>query len=160
MSKGRETYFWRTSVLFAPLYIHALSLSPGTSSLTTHSTDLITQLEQFARMTLAKHTIFGISGGATPKADVYALVHRGASAGAHTVKRHLNDLKGIWDALDWADGLALSLPAFPSTDPTPSANNNVTTHSAHLAAVAAAKKYVDGQSNVRGKSGAPPVTKI
>ena len=116
----------------------------------TSSTDLITQLEQFARMTLAKRAIFGISCGASPKSNAYALAHRGASTSRHTATEHLEDLKGIWDTLDWADGLALSLPALPVTDPaTPSANNNVTTHSAHLASVAAAKKYVDGQSNVR-----------
>lgn len=108
---------------------------------------MITQLEQFARMTLAKRAIFGIGGGSN--AHAYALVDRGASASTSAVQ-HPMDMKGIWDALDWASGLALSLPAFPATDTAaPAASKNVTSQSAHLAAVASATKYVDAQSNVR-----------
>ena len=103
-------------------------------------------------MTLAKRAIFGIGAGVNRSAlhaNAYALANRNVSPSASAVM-HPKDLKGIWDSLDWADGLALSLPTFPVTDTaTPATNNNVTTDSAHLAAVAAAEKYVDAQSNVR-----------
>ena len=112
--------------------------------------DLITQLEQFARMTLAKRAIFGISSGTNSdelNAHGFALVDPTSSPSTRTAMQP-KDLKGIWDALNWADGLALSLPAFPVTEAPSPTNNNVTTESTHLADVAAAKQYVIAQSNV------------
>ena len=102
-------------------------------------------------MTLAKRAIFGISSGTNSdelNAHGFALVDPTSSPSTRTAMQP-KDLKGIWDALNWADGLALSLPAFPVTEAPSPTNNNVTTESTHLADVAAAKNYVIAQSNVR-----------
>lgn len=81
--------------------------------------DLVSELEQFARMSIAKrsmHSLAQPTSGQQLSTGARALVDFVGSGTAHTKV----DINYIWDDLNWAEGLGLATVVLPVADkPTP-----------------------------------------